>query len=332
MTAMTTTSDQQTDFCEEAAIYARDGAVCVRKVFDRGFMEALAPVALDMRLNPAAYPGLPNVTHPRYMARFNEDMRKLAFDLRLGEVAAKVMGSRQINFFFDELFTKAPHSDLPTMWHNDRAGWPVSGEMIPSIWMPLTPICRENCLEVIAGSQRHDTLYWLYSPNGRKMIKPADRPLHANAEKLRGEEGMRFLRWEMEPGDVLFVHPWAMHYSSGNPTDEYRIAISTRVFGDDVRWDPRPECLNIAGVCFDEMVPGERPGGTLFPALWDDGPVNDPGATFPRGFATEWSPEAYQRLHDAQLQKSGFKGLLDKDGGAQDDQLDKLRADILRGQ
>jgi hypothetical protein len=68
----------------------------------------------------------------------------------------------------------------------------------------------------------------------------------------------------------------------------WRIALSVRVFGDDVRWAPRPDCLNIAGVSFDEMLEGERPGGDLFPLLWSSDGRRDGDAHYPRGFATRW--------------------------------------------
>jgi hypothetical protein len=92
----------------------------------------------------------------------------------------------------------------------------------------------------------------------------------------------------MALGDMLVVHPWALHYSHGNPTDGWRIALSVRVFGDDVRWAPRPDCLNIAGCSFDEMIEGERPAGDLFPLLWSVDGRRDDDSRYPRGFATRW--------------------------------------------
>ena len=91
-----------------------------------------------------------------------------------------------------------------------------------------------------------------------------------------------------EPGDMLVVHPWVLHYSAGNPTDDWRVAISERVFGDDIRWAPRPDCLNIAGVSFDEMLDGEKPEGPLFPLLWSQDGRKEDDSEYPRGFATRW--------------------------------------------
>jgi hypothetical protein len=50
-------------------------------------------------------------------------------------------------------------------------------------------------------------------------------------------------------GRVLIVHP-ALHYSAGNLTDWRR--GPERVFGDDTRWAPRPDCGRIHRVSFDK--------------------------------------------------------------------------------
>lgn len=272
---------------EDINIYARDGAVCLRQVLDPDWIALLEPIARRVvceKKDVGLLPTLPG----RYMARKIAEYRRLIFESPIAEAAGRVMQSKEIRFFFDEFFAKPPQSDAKTIWHCDRMGWPTSGLMVPSIWIPLTPIVKANCLEVLAETQHDDVPYWLFSPNARKMIKPDDRPSHPDIEPRRGEEGLRFLTWDMDPGDILIVHPWTLHYSGGNPTDGWRIAMSVRVFGDDIRWAPRPDCLNIAGVSFDEMIEGEKPGGPLFPLLWSDEGRRDGDVHYPRGFATSW--------------------------------------------
>ncbi len=267
--------------------YARDGAVCLRQVLDPEWIELLRPIAEEVIIGKRDVGLLPTLPG-RYMARCIPEYRRLVFESPIAEAAGKVMRSKEVRFFFDEFFAKPPRSDAKTLWHCDRMGWPTTGVMVPSIWIPLTPIVESNCLEVLAGSQHDDVPYWLFSPNARKMIKPDDRAPHPDVESRRGDPSLRFLRWQMDPGDILVVHPWALHYSAGNPTDGWRIAISERVFGDDIRWAPRPDCLNIAGVSFDEMLDGEKPGGDLFPLLWSQDGRRDGDARYPRGFSTSW--------------------------------------------
>lgn len=275
---------------EHIDTYRRDGVVCLRRVCNAEWIERLLPLATRLAANKEDFGLLPSYPG-RYMSRTIAEFRELAFESPLAEAACRVMESKEARFFFDEIFAKPPCSEEKTIWHTDRMGWPVSGKMVPSLWMPLTKVTKANCLEVLAGTHEEDVRYWLFSPNARKMIKPPDRVPHVDCEPWRQDPSKRFLTWDMEPGDLLIVHPWTLHYSGGNPNDDWRIAVSVRIFGDDIRWDPRPDCVNLAGVSFDEMVQGERPEGPLFPLVWSADGRRDSTEDYPRGFATRWKRE-----------------------------------------
>ena len=277
--------------------YERDGVVCLRNVLDPEWIDLLEPIARKVIVDKQDVGLLPTIPG-RYMARRIPEYRRFIFESPVAEAAGRVMRSQEIRFFFDEFFAKPPQSDAKTLWHCDRMGWPTTGVMVPSVWIPLTPIIKANCLEVLAESQHDDLPHWLFSPNARKMIKPADRPAHPDIESRRGDPRLRFLTWDMDPGDMLIVHPWALHYSGGNPTDDWRIAMSVRVFGDDIRWAPRPDCVNLAGVSFDEMIEGERPMGSHFPLLWSTDGRADGASAYPQGFATRWEPRAMADVNE----------------------------------
>jgi ectoine hydroxylase-related dioxygenase (phytanoyl-CoA dioxygenase family) len=284
---------------EEADAYRDDGVVCLRQVIDPRWMEAMRPAAEQIAAAEQDFGLLP--TYPgRYLARTIESFRRFVFDSPLGEAAAAVLRSTMVRFFFDELFAKAPRSADATIWHTDRMGWPVTGQMVPSLWIPLTSVAEADGLECIADSHTRDVRYWLFSPNARQMIKPPDRASHPDEAALRADPDNRFLSWAMEPGDVLVVHPWTLHYSHGNHADHWRLALSVRVFGDDIRWQPRPDCVNLAGVSFDEMIPDEPPAGPLFPVLWSQDGRRDDDSEFPRGFATTWSRQRRAAVNEGE--------------------------------
>jgi len=279
---------------EDRAAYQRDGAVCLRQVFDQDWIDMLLPITRRMVIDKEDFGLLPH-RPVNFMTRVIPEFRELAFNSPLGEACGRAMGSKEVRFLFDQIFAKAPQSDAKTVWHNDRSGWPVTGKMIPSFWMPLTPIVKANCLEVIAGTHTQDVLYWNSTANSRQMVKPEGRVPVPDGEAVRNNPNFKFLSWDMEPGDVLLVHPWVLHYSSGNPTDDWRIAISIRPLGDDIRWDPRPECVNMAGISFDEMIPGEKPQGVMVPLIWSEDGRKDDTSTYQRGFATSWDRGALAR-------------------------------------
>ncbi len=287
---------------EHTDVYNRDGVVCLRNVINQEWVDLLDPVARKMLIDKQDFGLLPSLPG-RYMARCIPEFRKLVFESGIAQACGQVLESKEIRFFFDEIFAKPAQSDAKTIWHADRMGWPVEGMMVPSLWVPITPITKKNSLEVIAGSHTEDKKYWLFSANARKMIKPDDRDTHPDCEPLRGDGKTEFLTWDMNPGDMLIVHPRALHYSSGNPTDDWRIALSMRVFGDDIRWQPRPDCVNIAGVSWDEMLEGEKPAGSHFPLLWSEHGDADDDSSYPRGFATSWSAQPMRKINEYDLFK-----------------------------
>ena len=299
---------------EDRATYARDGAVCLRQVFSQDWIDTLLPVARRVIVDKEDFGLLPNVPGV-WLARKIPECRELAFNSPLGEACGKVMRSQEIRFFLDQFFAKAPKSDSKTVWHSDRGGWPIRGTMAPSFWMPLTPIVKKNCLEVIAGTHKNDVVYWNMTANSRKMIKPDDRLNVPDGEEVRNIPDYRFMTWDMEPGDALLVHPWCLHYSSGNPTDDWRIAISIRVFGDDILWEPRPECVNIAGISLDEMIPGEKPQGPLIPLIWSAEGRKDDTEKYPGGFATTWSEDVRERLEQESAQRKSYEEEVKARGG-----------------
>ncbi|QLC26351.1 phytanoyl-CoA dioxygenase family protein [Parasphingopyxis algicola] len=295
--------------------YRRFGVVCLRKVFDRDWVDSLLPVVKEMVASEGKTGLLP--TAPlRHPARIYDAVREYAFNSPLAEACGQILQSNEIRYFFEEVFAKAPQSDEKTIWHADRAGWPVKGEMVPSVWTALSEVTHANSLQVLRGSHLHDVLYWLFSPNAKQMIQPSDRPNHPDGESLRDHPDAEYLTWEMDPGDMLVLHPWVLHYATGNPTDKWRYAISTRVFGDDITWAPRPDCLNIAGIGFDEMLEGEKPQGPLFPLIWSEDGRKEDTSKYPYGFATTWPEGAYERLAErAQINSKGFEEMLAKSGG-----------------
>ncbi|MFA3791126.1 phytanoyl-CoA dioxygenase family protein [Aliiglaciecola sp. SL4] len=282
---------------EDIDTYNRDGVVCLRGVLNSEWIKTLLPIAKRLVIEKEDFGLLPAIPG-RYMSRCIPEFRKMVFESPIAEACGKILESNEIRFFFDEIFAKPPKSDAKTIWHTDHMGWPTTGEMVPSLWLPITQVKKENCLEIIAGSHHENVPYWLFSPNARKMIKPDDRMPHPECESRRNDGKTKFLSWDMDAGDLLIVHPRALHYSSGNSADDWRVAISFRAFGDDIRWAPRPDCVNLAGVSFDEMIEGEKPMGSHFPVLWSKSGEKDSDENFPRGFATTWAKREMEGVNE----------------------------------
>jgi len=209
----------------------------------------------------------------KYMRWWAPEFRDFAMESPAAEVIGKVIGARYVRFFLDAMFMKEPNCQTKTYWHADQSAWPIQGDQVPTMWMPLLPVSAKlSSLEYVAGSHKDTRLPWPNTFNAKMLGRPADGEQFVDYEKQRGNPNVRFLAYDMEPGDVVIMHPATYHGGGANlhPTLP-RIALSTRWFGDNVVWDPRPECINTPGISLDNMVKGKPVNDdALFPVLWRD--------------------------------------------------------------
>jgi ectoine hydroxylase-related dioxygenase (phytanoyl-CoA dioxygenase family) len=203
-----------------------------------------------------------------YMSRVDAELRDLILNSPAGEITGKVIGSHTIRLYHDHLFAKLPLSPKIMTWHVDATAWPVTGEMAPNIWIALTKVTAENGrIEFVAGHHRHmvDNKI-LYGFREGHWDGPCP-----DFQTRRDDPSLRFVTWDLEPGDAVLFHPNTPHYSKGNSSpDQYRIALALRLFGDDVRWHPIEGKAGIPDVDPADMVPGAAPDGPYFPVLWSD--------------------------------------------------------------
>jgi ectoine hydroxylase-related dioxygenase (phytanoyl-CoA dioxygenase family) len=201
------------------------------------------------------------------------EFRRFALESPAAELIGRVIGATQVRFFLDAIFMKEPACETRTYWHADQPAWPVSGEQVPTLWMPLYPVSATlSSLEYIAGSHSEEDRSWPNTFNAKKIGRPRDRSEFFDWEIRRSDPTVRFISYNMQPGDAVILHP-AMYHGGGanlHPTQP-RVAVSTRWFGDDVRWDPRPECINIPGVPMDTMRRGQPvTQDDILPIVWRD--------------------------------------------------------------
>lgn len=252
--------------------YRQDGVVCLRGMFDSDWVNLLLRACRECIADPDnnGYRGLARstgFTSLKWPSRFNDDIRRFFYESPIAELIAAVIGATEMRFFNDQIFAKDAGVEQKTFWHHDAAGWPVSGDMVPSCWMPLTGVTREGSGLVVArGSHKNPNLFWPITDQSKSMLQPPDR---VPCPDFDAQDDVEVLSWEMEPGDVLLMHPRAAHAAGGNATnDRHRVAITSRWFGDDIRWQPRPECVEIPFFEQSRMTPGERPLEPEFPLIW----------------------------------------------------------------
>ena len=283
--------------------YKRDGVVLLEGMIDQDWVERITDAWLRMRSEIEA--GKPSYHIPqrmldkdprlaaeldfmdgserrkddsrtgfrsnKFMHFWDEDFMAYGTESPAGEMVGRVLESKTVRYYWDQLFVKDAGCDVPTYWHSDYPAWPCQGEMLPSLWLALTPIEKDvNSLEFIAGTHRDTVTQWPRGFNSLNLEQPADRPDFIDYEKHRGDPEVRFLSFDMNPGAAVLIHPRVYHGAgANNHPKQDRIALTTRWFGDDIVWDPRPECVNTPGLPFEEMTRGAHPDDDmLFPIAW----------------------------------------------------------------
>jgi len=268
---------------DDIARFKADGAICLRHVFDREWIDRMNRAVDRLLENPgnrsreATKAGNPGRFHMNvFMWRWDPDFRAFALESPLPEVAAELMSADRVSLFYDQAFIKEPGTLEVTQWHHDLPFWPATGEDIVSLWVALTPVTVAGSgVEYVAGSHRWGKRFRAVTPD--EDPKFTDKTLEPcpDFSALKGDPRYRFLSWDCEPGDVICHHPLTVHGASGNLLAHRRAAISVRYAGADARWDPRPNVMRVEG----EPETKLRPGDPLvldgvFPTGWEREPAD----------------------------------------------------------
>ena len=268
----------------ELAAYRRDGAAALRGILDSGWIDRMR-VAIDRIL---AAPGSASVEYTpkdkpgRYYGDFfiwrrDPDFAALMAESPLPELAARVMDSSNVHFFYDQLLVKEPNTAERTPWHHDLPYWPIRGEQIMSVWVPFDPVDLESgAVQYIQGSHTWGKMYApsafgaksgfavVYARMGLEPLPDVD----ANLDQYE------LLHWDLAPGDVLIHHPLTIHGAPGNRSSTTRRrGLALRYVGDDCVYDPRPgtfmENPKVKALLPEiRLADGDPMGGELFPRVW----------------------------------------------------------------
>ena len=158
----------------------------------------------------------------------------------IGSVALKLLQSKQVFFWRDELFFKSPKLDSnETPWHNGISSLPFKGMDFLSVWVSLTELNEMSSpLRTLNGSHRNVNHY--RPPTGRNNVPLIDgyseMPDLSHA-KISNEDG-GITEWIIKPGDAVYFYETTLHGARPNTSPEPRMAYVSRWMGDDVRWKP----------------------------------------------------------------------------------------------
>jgi ectoine hydroxylase-related dioxygenase (phytanoyl-CoA dioxygenase family) len=263
---------------DDIARYREDGALCVRKVFDREWCERMNGAVERLLRNPgnrareATKPGDPGRFHMNvFMWRWDSDFRDFALNSPLPELAGSLMEQSKVSLFYDQAFIKEPGTREVTQWHQDLPFWPALGNDIISLWVALTPVTVAGSgVEYVAGSHRWGKFYQAITPDKDGKFTDAALEQCPDFSQLKDDPKYRFISWDCDAGDVICHHPLTVHGAGANPLPSRRSAISVRYAGRDAKWDPRPHVMKCEGDPDARLQAGdplELDG--VFPIAWE---------------------------------------------------------------
>src|SRR3954453_11687228 len=231
--------------------YRRDGACVVRGLLDPDEVERLR-AGVDENLAAPSERAIEGGGGAG-SGRFFEDFRNwerigpyeaVVRESRIGEVAARLMGSRTARLHHDHLLVKEPGTTIRTPWHQDQPFYNVDGSDTVSLWIPLDPVPRESTLEFVAGSHAPGTWYMPRSFFDDRALVFEEGAFEEGPAVEAARAAHTILGWALEPGDAVAFNMLTLHAAAGSRNR--RRAFSVRLVGDDVRFAARPHATSPA--------------------------------------------------------------------------------------
>jgi ectoine hydroxylase-related dioxygenase (phytanoyl-CoA dioxygenase family) len=268
----------------EIETYHRDGVLLLQNMFDNDWIEILNK-GLDTNCkNPTERSRTWNKDSLGRTMIFDntawqhiDEYRKFIFNSPASKISGQLIGSKNINFFFDSIFVRSKGTQFKTPWHQDEPYWSIEGYDVCTLWMPLVPVKRKSSLSFVPGSHRPKTVFNQYN-FGSLTLNSKDQVDFSNIADQEfpdidaDPERFGVVSWDMQPGDCVVFNGRTIHGGSGKLDDECDLRVfTTKWLGDDVRikfrncgMDPDHSDLMIK----NGLKPGDRPNTDLYPLVW----------------------------------------------------------------
>lgn len=251
---------------EQVEKFHRDGYLVVDGVFDAGELETFGS-AVDAAVHDRTVQDRRALEEKTlYEQSFIQcmnlwedatDVRRLTFDPRLGEMAARLLGASAVRIWHDQALYKEA-GGRETDPHQDRPFWPIDPPDQVTAWIPFDGSRRgQGAMAYVPGSHRLGLERFVDISHVLQEPYPIlDDPKIAHVEPA----------WtEVDPGAVVFHHSLTVHLAEPNTSDETRRVYCIIYFADG--------CVRRSAI--PHMTPdrqaievGEAIRGDVSPVVW----------------------------------------------------------------
>lgn len=258
--------------------YRKNGAVCLRGIFDQKWIDKVKSGIEKNRLSPSQYgeslkgEGGPGIYFDDYCNWRNiPEFEDYVYNSPAAEIAGRLMESQYAAFYHEHVLVKEPGTFKETPWHHDQSYYPIDGFKVCSIWMPVDPVPESISIQFVAGS--HQWKDWFYpkkfatSLNYIKEKNEEDKPYKDVPDIDSNKDNYNILSWDVEPGDCIVFHMKTLHAAPGNSSEcLQRRVLSTRWLGDDAMMAARP--WKVSPPTYGNLNIGDRAVSEEFPIVW----------------------------------------------------------------
>ena len=231
---------------EDVKPFEADGAVCLRGVFSMDWIENLREGTERALACHGPYSSVQSDSDDHgffyteyFLWRRLSAFRDFALESPAGEVASELLRAASVRCFYDGIFVKEPHTTKPSQWHQDQPYYPVDGSLLV-LWTPMDEVKSESSLRIVRGSHRWDKWFLPVLFKGNKNMHRTESRYEQLPDVDAEPESYEILSWDVEPGDCVAFHGFALHGARGNISFDRRRALSTTWLGDDATYAPRP--------------------------------------------------------------------------------------------
>jgi hypothetical protein len=227
---------------EVIARFERDGAVWIPGLLSVSWMR-LAALGVQRNLNAPGpnvikhFEGQPGEYHDDYGNYFvNPEYQRLIADSPIVDVMAKLLRTKQLWLFLDQIFVKEGGYSHRTPWHQDIPWLMADGTQFATMWIALQPLAAMETLEFVAGSHRGPIYDHAVEWTGDQVLATSE-PKLPNIETERDK--WPIVSHASQPGDVLIFHPRTLHGGGEMRDGGQRRSLNLRFFGDNARYVDR---------------------------------------------------------------------------------------------
>ena len=267
----------QTEAVNATERYQRDGAVVLRGVLTAAEVDMLRRSIDEVVARPS--PRAKVASAPDDPGFFLEDFctwrehpgfETVIRTSRLAELAGELMGSTSVRMYHDHVLVKEPGTRQRTPWHQDQPYYDVEGRQNVSFWIPVDPVAKADCLEVIAGTHLGPWLMPRSFLDQRARWFP-EGSLDEMPDFDERRDRLEVVSAELNPGDCIAFHMLSVHGAPGVSGPNRRRVFSLRLLGDDMvhaprEWVTSPD-MNAVFDGPDPRVAGRALAGEWFPRL-----------------------------------------------------------------